>query len=55
MRIKNDLKRKMLRKQYMLDLPDYINHDFEVPDRYSKIPLCSKGILSKVIIKNEIN
>jgi len=39
----------------MLDLPDYINQDFEVPDRYSMIPLCSKGILSKVIIKNEIN
>ena len=39
----------------MLDLQDYINQDFEVPDRYSMISLCSKGILSKVIIKNEIN
>ena len=38
----------------MLDLPDYINQDFEVPDRSSMIPLCTKGILAKVIIKNEM-
>jgi len=45
----------MLRIQYMLDSSDYINQDFEVPDRSSMIPLCSKGIPAKVIIKNEMN
>ena len=45
----------MLRIQYMLDSSDYINQDFEVPDRSSMIPLCTKGILAKVIIKNEMN
>ena len=45
----------MLRIQYMLDSSDYINQDFEVPDRSSMISLRSKGIPAKVIIKNEMN
>tara|TARA_B110000003_G_scaffold260367_1_gene281136 strand:- start:3481 stop:4128 length:648 start_codon:yes stop_codon:yes gene_type:complete len=39
----------------MLDLSEYINQDFEVPERSSKLPVTSDRILAKVMSKNNIN
>lgn len=39
----------------MLDLSEYINQDFEVPKRSSKLPVTSDRILAKVMSKDKIN
>ena len=39
----------------MLDLSEYINQDFELPERSSKLPVTSDRILAKVMSKNNIN
>ena len=39
----------------MLDLSEYINQDFEVLERSSKLPVTSDRILAKVMSKDKIN
>ena len=39
----------------MLDLSEYINQAFEVPERSSKLPVTSDRILAKVMSKDKIN
>ena len=39
----------------MLDLSEYINQDFEVPERSFKLPVTSDRMLAKVMSKDKIN
>ena len=55
MRLKNDLNIFLPRIQFMLELSNYINQDFEVLERSSKLPVFYNGILAKVINNNKIN